>query len=222
MNKQIGNYTVVAELGRGGMGVVYKAREESLQRFVAIKMLGNQLVDNESVALRFMREARAVADLNHPNLVQVFRVDRHEDQPYFVMEYVEGESLKHLIQRERKMQPLRALQILKEVAAGLAAAHAKGVIHRDIKPENIMLTRYGGVKVVDFGIARVDEPGTRLTTTGIGLGTPSYLSPEVCLSQDVDQRSDIFSLGVVLFEMLTGDTPFKSDSPFELMTKVVE
>ena len=222
MSKHIGNYEIVSELGRGGMGVVYKAREESLQRFVAIKMLGNQLVGNESVALRFMREARAVADLNHPNLVQVFRVDRHEDQPYFVMEYVEGEPLKHLIQRENKMQPLRALQILKEVAAGLAAAHDKGVIHRDIKPENIMLTKYGGVKVVDFGIARVEEPGTRLTTTGIGLGTPSYLSPEVCLSQDVDQRSDIFSLGVVLFEMLTGDIPFKSDSPFELMTKVVE
>ncbi|MBL37654.1 MAG: hypothetical protein CMP07_04520 [Xanthomonadales bacterium] len=222
MSKYIGNYEIVSELGRGGMGVVYKAREESLQRFVAIKMLGNQLVDNESVALRFMREARAVADLNHPNLVQVFRVDRHEEQPYFVMEYVEGESLKRLIQREDKMQPLRALQILKEVAAGLAAAHDKGVVHRDIKPENIMLTKYGGVKVVDFGIARVEEPGTRLTTTGIGLGTPSYLSPEVCLSQDVDQRSDIFSLGVVLFEMLTGDTPFKSDSPFELMTKVVE
>jgi len=222
MSKYIGNYEIVSELGRGGMGVVYKAREESLQRFVAIKMLGNQLVDNESVALRFMREARAVADVNHPNLVQVFRVDRHEDQPYFVMEYVEGESLKRLIQREDRMQPLRALQILKEVAAGLAAAHDKGVVHRDIKPENIMLTKYGGVKVVDFGIARVEEPGTRLTTTGIGLGTPSYLSPEVCLSQDVDQRSDIFSLGVVLFEMLTGDIPFKSDSPFELMTKVVE
>lgn len=222
MSKYIGNYEVVSELGRGGMGVVYKAREESLQRFVAIKMLGNQLVDNESVAQRFMREARAVADLNHPNLVQVFRVDRHEEQPYFVMEYVEGQSLKHLIQREDRLQPMRALQILKEVATGLAAAHDKGVIHRDIKPENIMLTKYGGVKVVDFGIARVEEPGTRLTTTGIGLGTPSYLSPEVCLSQDVDQRSDIFSLGVVLFEMLTGEVPFKSDSPFELMTKVVE
>ncbi|MDX1624875.1 MAG: protein kinase [Wenzhouxiangellaceae bacterium] len=223
MAKQIGNYEIISELGRGGMGVVYKAREESLQRYVAIKMLGSQLTDNDTVAERFMREARAVADLNHPNLVQVFRVDRHEDQPYFAMEYVEGESLKALIQREKKMQPMRAVQILKEVANGLAAAHDKGVVHRDIKPENIMLTRYGGVKVVDFGIARMDDDtNTRLTTTGIGLGTPSYLSPEVCLSQDVDGRSDIFSLGVVLFEMLTGDTPFKSDSPFELMTKVVE
>ena len=222
MSKYIGSYEVVAELGRGGMGVVYKAREESLQRFVAIKMLASQLVDNESIALRFMREARAVADLNHPNVVQVFRVDRHEDQPYFVMEYVEGESLKQLIGRENKLQPMRALQILKEVGSGLAAAHDKGVIHRDIKPENIMLTKYGGVKVVDFGIARVEEPGTRLTSTGMGLGTPSYISPEVCLSQDVDQRSDIFSMGVVLFEMLTGDIPFKSDSPFEMMTKVVE
>lgn len=222
MQKQIGPYEIVSELGRGGMGVVYKAREESLDRFVAIKMLGNQLLDNDAVAQRFMREARSVADLNHPNLVQVFRVDRHEDQPYFVMEFVEGDSLKALIQRDRQMQPRRALQILKEVATGLAAAHDKGVIHRDIKPENIMLTKYGGVKVVDFGIARVEDTNTRLTTTGIGLGTPSYLSPEVCLSQEVDQRSDIFSLGVVLFEMLTGDTPFKSDSPFELMTKVVE
>ncbi|MGK7297173.1 MAG: protein kinase domain-containing protein [Candidatus Wenzhouxiangella sp. M2_3B_020] len=222
MSRHIGPFEIVEELGRGGMGVVYKAREESLQRFVAIKMLGHPLVDNDSVVQRFMREARAVADLNHPNLVQVFRVDKHEQQPYFAMEYVEGESLKTLIQRERRMQPTRALQILKEVAMGLAAAHEKGVVHRDIKPENIMLTKYGGVKVVDFGIARVDEPGTRLTTTGVGLGTPSYLSPEVCMSQDVDQRSDIFSLGVVLFEMLTGETPFKSDSPFELMTKVVE
>jgi len=222
MSKYIGNYEVFSELGRGGMGVVYKAREESLNRFVAIKMLGNQLVDNESIVLRFMREARAVADLNHPNVVQVFRVDRHEDQPYFVMEYVEGESLKQLIRRENKLQPMRALQILKEVGNGLAAAHDKGVIHRDIKPENIMLTKYGGIKVVDFGIARIEEPGTRLTSTGMGLGTPSYISPEVCLSQDVDQRSDIFSMGVVLFEMLTGDIPFKSDSPFELMTKVVE
>jgi len=222
MSRYIGDYEIVDELGRGGMGVVYKAREESLQRFVAIKMLGSQLVDNESIALRFMREARAVADLNHPNVVQVFRVDRHEDQPYFVMEYVEGESLKQLIRRENKLQPMRALQILKEVGNGLAAAHDKGVIHRDIKPENIMLTKYGGVKVVDFGIARVEEPGTRLTSTGMGLGTPSYISPEVCLSQDVDQRSDIFSMGVVLFEMLTGDIPFKSDSPFEMMTKVVE
>ena len=222
MSKYIGNYEVVSELGRGGMGVVYKAREESLNRFVAIKMLGNQLVDDESIALRFMREARAVADLNHPNVVQVFRVDRHEDQPYFVMEYVEGDSLKQLIRRENKLQPMRALQILKEVGNGLAAAHDKGVIHRDIKPENIMLTKYGGVKVVDFGIARVEEQGTRLTSTGMGLGTPSYISPEVCLSQDVDQRSDIFSMGVVLFEMLTGDIPFKSDSPFEMMTKVVE
>jgi serine/threonine-protein kinase len=222
MVRTIGPYEIVEELGRGGMGVVYKAREKSLDRFVAIKMLGNQLTEDDSLVQRFLREARAVADLNHPNLVQVFRVDRHEDQPYFAMEYVEGESLKSLIQRERRMQPLRALQILKEVALGLSAAHDKGVVHRDIKPENVMSTRYGGVKVVDFGIARVEEPGTRLTTTGMGLGTPSYLSPEVCLSQDVDQRSDIFSLGVVLFEMLTGETPFQSESPFELMTKVVE
>jgi len=220
--KRIDCYEIVEELGRGGMGVVFKAFEESLNRHVAIKMLGDQLTPDESLAARFMREARAVADLNHPNLVQVFRVDRHEGQPYFVMEYVEGESLKELIQRERQIPTARAFRILNEVGGGLSAAHEKGVVHRDIKPENIMLTRYGGVKVVDFGIARVEEPGTRLTTTGMGLGTPNYLSPEVLLTQEVDQRSDIFSLGVVLFEMLTGDVPFRSESPFEMMTKVVE
>ena len=216
----IGRYEIVSELGRGGMGVVFKAWEESLQRFVAIKMLGDQLTDDESLVTRFLREARAVADLNHPNVVQVFTVDTHDGRPYFAMEYVEGESLTELIRTSRRVDPKRAVRLLKEVATGLGAAHDKGVVHRDIKPDNIMLTKHGGVKVVDFGVAKVEDPNTKLTATGIAVGTPNYVSPEVCLGLEIDKRSDLFSLGVVFYEMLTGDTPFNADSPLEMLTKV--
>jgi len=218
----IGKYEIVSKLGRGGMGVVFKAWEESLQRFVAIKMLGDQLTSDENLVARFLREARSVADLNHPNVVQVFSVDTHEGRPYFAMEFVEGESLTELIRTSQKIEPTRALTLLKEVAYGLSAAHDKGVVHRDIKPDNIMLTRHGGVKVVDFGVARVDDPNTKLTATGMAVGTPNYISPEVCLGLDVDQRSDLFSMGVVLYEMLTGEMPFDADSPLEMMTNVVQ
>jgi len=220
--KTIGKYEIVSELGRGGMGVVFKAWEDSLQRFVAIKMLGDQLTDDENLVARFLREARSVADLNHPNVVQVFAVDTHEGRPYFAMEYVEGDSLSELIRTSRKIDPKRAITLVKEVASGLSAAHDKGVVHRDIKPDNIMLTKHGGVKVVDFGVARVDDPNTKLTATGMAVGTPNYISPEVCLGLDVDKRSDLFSMGIVFYEMLTGNTPFTADSPLEMMTNVVK
>jgi serine/threonine-protein kinase len=204
------------------MGVVFKAWEESLQRFVAIKMLGDALTDDENLVARFLREARSVADLNHPNIVQVFAVDTHEGRPYFAMEFVEGQSLSELIRSSQRIEPKRAVTLLGQVASGLSAAHDKGVVHRDIKPDNIMLTRHGGVKVVDFGVARVDDPNTKLTATGMAVGTPNYISPEVCLGLDVDKRSDLFSMGVVLYEMLTGETPFNADSPLEMMTNVVQ
>ena len=217
----IGRYEIVSELGRGGMGVVYKAWEDSLQRFVAIKMLGDQLTHDEIVVQRFLREAKAVADLNHPNVVQVFTVDTHEGRPYFAMEYVEGESLTELIHTAKRVDPKRAVKLLRETAAGLAAAHAKGVVHRDIKPDNIMLTKHGGVKVVDFGVAKIDDPDSKLTATGMAVGTPNYISPEVCLGKGVDARSDLFSLGIVFYEMLAGVSPFNADSPIAMMTAVV-
>lgn len=217
----IGKYEIVTELGRGGMGVVYKAWEESLRRHVAIKMLGDRLTQDEAVVTRFMREARSVADLNHPNVIQVFAVDTHEGKPYFAMEYIEGQSLSSLIEQEGKLKPGRALAILKEIASGLSAAHNKGVVHRDIKPDNIMLTGHGGVKVLDFGIAQLEDQNSKLTGTGMAIGTPNYVSPEVCLAQHVDNRSDLFSLGVVFYEMLTGDKPFEADSPLQMMTNVV-
>lgn len=222
MAKTIGPYEIVGELGRGGMGVVYKAWEERLDRHVAIKMLADQYCDDETVVARFMREARAVASVHHPNIVQVFSVDNHEGRPYIVMEYVDGESLGDFIQREQKLPPRSAVSLLREAASGLAAVHARGVVHRDVKPANLMLGHGGGVKVVDFGIARIENPDAALTATGMAMGTPAYLSPEVCLAKSVDQRSDIFSLGVVLYEMLTGKTPFSASSPLELMSKVVE
>jgi len=218
----IGKFDITAELGRGGMGVVYKAWEDSLQRFVAIKMLGDQLTQDENVKQRFLREARAVADLNHPNVVQVFTVDTYEGRPYFAMEYVEGESLTDLIHTSNRVNPKRAAQIIKEAASGLAAAHAKDVIHRDIKPDNIMLTKHGGVKVVDFGIAKMKDTDAKLTASGMMVGTPNYISPEVCLGHEVDARSDIFSLGIVFYEMLAGTTPFNADSPIAMMTAVVQ
>lgn len=217
----IGKYEIVTELGRGGMGVVYKAWEESLRRHVAIKMLGDRLTQDEAVVTRFMREARSVADLNHPNVIQVFAVDTHEGKPYFAMEYIEGQSLSSLIEEQGKLSPRRAVKILSEVASGLSAAHNKGVVHRDIKPDNIMLTEHGGVKVLDFGIAQLEDQNSKLTGTGMAIGTPNYVSPEVCLAQDVDNRSDLFSLGVVFYEMLTGDKPFEADSPLQMMTNVV-
>ena len=141
----IGKYEIVSELGRGGMGVVYKAWEASLKRFVAIKMLSDRPSDDPALAARFLREAQAVADLNHPNVVQVFAVDTHEGRPYFVMEYVEGDSLGKLINAPERMETALAVRLVSEIAAGLGAAHDKGVIHRDIKPDNIMLTKHGGV-----------------------------------------------------------------------------
>lgn len=220
-NEVIGKYEIVTELGRGGMGVVYKAWEESLRRHVAIKMLGDRLTQDEAVVTRFMREARSVADLSHPNVIQVFAVDTHEGKPYFAMEYIEGQSLSSLIEQEGKLKPGRALAILKETASGLSAAHNKGVVHRDIKPDNIMLTEHGGVKVLDFGIAQLEDQNSKLTGTGMAIGTPNYVSPEVCLAQEVDNRSDLFSLGVVFYEMLTGDKPFEAESPLQMMTNVV-
>ncbi len=220
--KTIGKYDIVSELGRGGMGVVYKAWEDSLQRYVALKMLGDQLTDDETLVERFLREARAVADLNHPNIVQVFAVDMFDNRPYFAMEYVEGESLKQKIHSAPGMKPVQAAELIREAAIGLAAAHAKDVVHRDIKPDNIMITKHGGVKVVDFGIAKVDGGDHTLTATGVMVGTPNYISPEVCLGQKVDARSDIFSLGIVFYEMLAGKTPFQANSPIELMSAVVK
>ena len=222
MKTRLGHYDIVAELGRGGMGVVYKGHESSLNRYVAIKVLADSLAHDEGVKERFLREARSMAALNDPHIIQIYFIGEDEGQTYFVMEFVEGESLGTLLKREHKVAVGPAAKIIYQTALGLATAHDKGVIHRDIKPGNLMVSSRGTIKIADFGIALSNQDlSKKLTSTGEFVGTPGYLSPEVCLGKVVDQRSDIFSLGIVLFEMLAGRMPFTDESPLGLMLEVV-
>ena len=223
MKQQLGHYDIVAELGRGGMGVVYKGYETSLNRYVAIKVLADSLAHDESVKERFLREARSMAALNDPHIIQIYFIGDDAGQTYFVMEFVDGESLGSLLKHAGKLKPEQAAKIIYQTAQGLATAHDKGVIHRDIKPGNLMITSRGSVKIADFGIAlKTQDFSKKLTSTGEFVGTPGYLSPEVCLGKPVDQRSDIFSLGIVLFECLAGRMPFTDESPLGLMLEVVK
>ncbi len=223
MKTHLGHYDIVSELGRGGMGVVYKGYETSLNRYVAIKVLADSLAHDASVKERFLREARSMASLNDPHIIQIYFIGDDEGQTFFVMEFVDGESLGSVLKRESKLKPEQAAKIIYQTAMGLSTAHDRGVIHRDIKPGNLMLTARGSVKIADFGIALTTQDfSKKLTSTGEFVGTPGYLSPEVCLGKPVDQRSDIFSLGIVLFECLAGRMPFTDESPLGLMLEVVK
>ena len=225
MKTHLGHYEIVSELGRGGMGVVYKAFEPALNRHVAIKELSPSLAHDPQLVERFLREARSMAALSDPHIIQIFYIgtDEATSQPFFAMEYVEGDSLSTILKRDGKLGVDNALKILHQTAQGLATAHDRGVIHRDIKPGNLMLSLRGQVKIADFGIALTTaDISKKLTSTGEFVGTPGYLSPEVCLGKPVDQRSDIFSLGIVLFEMLSGRIPFSDESPLGLMLEVVK
>ena len=221
MSQLIGSYEVLSELGRGGMGVVYKAFEPKLKRVVALKMLNEGIAHQPGLVERFYREAHAMATLSDPHVVQIYAVGDHQGQPFFVMEYIDGESLGGRLKRER-MSVRDARKVLMQAANGLQSAHEQGLIHRDIKPGNLMLTQKGSVKVTDFGIALAEGTGERLTGTGGIIGTPGYLSPEACLGEPLDARTDIFALGVVFYEMLTGRLPFDDKSPYALMAAVVQ
>ncbi|ANB19401.1 serine/threonine-protein kinase [Dokdonella koreensis] len=222
MKQRVGHYDIVAELGRGGMGVVYKGFEAALNRYVAIKVLADSLADDPAVRERFLREARSMAALNDPHIIQIHAIGEDAGHPYFVMEFVEGESLGSLLKREGRLTLEQSLKVIHQTASGLATAHDRGVVHRDIKPGNLMVSSRGAIKIADFGIALSNHDlSKKLTTTGEFVGTPGYLSPEVCLGKPVDRRSDIFSLGIVLFEMLTGKMPFTDESPLGLMLEVV-
>ncbi|MBK8285472.1 MAG: serine/threonine protein kinase [Ahniella sp.] len=222
MRSQVGHYEVVCELGRGGMGVVYKGYESALNRYVAIKTLSESLSHDESVKERFLREARSMAQLNDAHIIQIYFIGEDDGQPFFAMEFVEGESLSSLLKRDLKLSPEQAAKVIHQTAMGLAVAHDKGVVHRDIKPANLMLTMRGQIKIADFGIALAQHDfSKKLTATGEFVGTPGYLSPEVCLGKVVDLRSDVFSLGIVFFEMLTGRMPFTDESPLGLLLEVV-
>lgn len=223
MKERLGHYEIVAELGRGGMGVVYKGYEPALTRYVAIKELSPALAHDHNLVERFLREARSMAALNDPHIIQVYFIGQENNQPFFAMEFVEGESLSQLVKREGRLPIADVLKILLQTARGLQTAHERGVVHRDIKPANLMLDLRGRVKIADFGIALArQEFDAKLTGTGEFVGTPGYLSPEICLGKAVDARSDLFALGIVMFEALTGRLPFSDESPLKLMLDVVQ
>lgn len=225
-------YEVLEVLGGGGMGVVYKAKHLLMHRTVAIKMLLPEVVASETALARFQQEAQAASSLSHPNILTVFDFGQTTDgKPYLVMDFLEGKSLAEILQDEDYLPVERAVPIFIQISAGLAHAHGKGVIHRDLKPANIMLVNFEGtgdfVKIVDFGIAKMlPRPGedgqpVELTHTGQIFGSPLYMSPEQCRGTGLDARSDIYSLGCVLYRVMSGESPFLGQDALEAMFKQV-
>ncbi|HEY2771012.1 MAG TPA: protein kinase [Solirubrobacteraceae bacterium] len=215
-----GRYRLEARIGAGGMSTVYRATDGTLERSVAIKLMNREVATDSDQLERFRREARAVAQLSHPHIVGVIDAGEDENRPYIVFEYVEGETLKERIRRLGRLPVAEAVAYAIEIARALGAAHARHIVHRDVKPQNVLIDEEGSAKVTDFGIARtLDEEG--LTADGRVLGTTDYVSPEQALGQHVTGQSDLYSLGIVLYEMLTGEVPFKGDSQVAVAMKHV-
>ena len=218
----LGKYRVLEALGRGGMAQVYRAYHPQLDRYVAVKVLRSDLVEQQEFLERFRREAHAVSGLRHANVVQVFDFDQQDDLYYMVMELLEGDTLRarldaHRVAGERIPLP-EAVRVLAEALDGLEYAHGEGIIHRDIKPANLMLTRKGQAVLTDFGIAQI-VGATQYTVSGALMGTLNYMAPEQGLRGECDARSDIYSLGIVMYELLTGHTPFDADTPLAILMK---
>jgi serine/threonine-protein kinase len=221
--EQIGRYVVQATLGRGAMGVIYKAHDPVIDRTIAIKLVHADLLDGEDrtdYVARFRGEAQAAGRCSHPNVVAVYDFAMHGENPYLAMEFIDGVTLSQIEKDGRRFSTPEIIDLMGQMLDGLGAAHALGVVHRDIKPANVMLTAQGRVKVTDFGISRIDT--SVLTGAGAVLGTPSYMSPEQCRGEAVDARSDLFSAGVVLFELVTGRKPFTGASQHELWRKLLD
>jgi serine/threonine protein kinase len=219
--KKLGRYEIISEIGQGAMGVVYKAVDPLIERTVAIKTIKLDLSKEElaSFEARFYREAQSAGRLNHPNIVTIYDVGKSDDIAYMAMEFLEGNSLSETLNSHTPIPLDTIADIAAQVADGLAYAHENGIVHRDIKPANIMIVRDGVAKITDFGIAQMPT-GSR-TLAGTMLGSPKYMSPEQVIGQSVDGRSDIFSLGVVLYEMLTGESPFSGDNISTIMYRIL-
>ncbi|MCI0407755.1 MAG: serine/threonine protein kinase [Acidobacteria bacterium] len=218
---RMGPYEIRGIIGTGGMGVVYQGWDERLNRSVAVKTLKPELAKEPAFCERFLREARAVASLSHPNVTQIYYIGEEEGRPFFAMEFLEGKPLDALLREEGKLASSRAAELIRQAALGLKAAAARGVIHRDIKPSNLVLTKEGVLKVTDFGLAKMVVADSGLTLTGEVLGSPNYLAPEQASGAAADLRSDIYSLGATLYELLTGRPPFDGPTPVSIILKHV-
>ena len=217
IEQTVGHYVILEEIGRGGMGVVYKAQDTSLDRFVALKFLPQHLAASGQDKERFIQEAKAASAINHPNICTIHAVGEHQGQLFIVMEYVDGQTL---AERKRSISQKQAIEVAIQIADGLAAAHEKGIVHRDIKPENIMMRKDGIVQIMDFGLAKLAGV-SRITKEGSTMGTAGYMSPEQVQGLEVDHRTDIFSLGVLLYELLGGELPFKGVHETAMMYEIV-
>ena len=213
MISNLGRYEIIGELGQGAMGIVYKAKDPLIDRTLAIKTISLNLAmdEKDEYEQRFYQEAKAAGRLSHPNIVTVYDVGKSGDVAYIAMEFLEGRELRDVLNEGKRMPITQVIDIVRQVALGLAYAHEYGIVHRDVKPSNIMVVRDGHIKITDFGIARMAS-STVQTQAGVVLGSPKYMSPEQVLGKAIDQRSDIFSLGVMLYEMLAGQPPFAGDT----------
>ncbi len=219
--KFLGPYEIRDKIGQGGMGVVYRAYERNLDREVAIKVLPREVSSNEKYIDRFLRESKAAAKIEHPNIVTIYGAGVDEGDYYLAMQLVKGKTLAKIVREEGVLPWKEALEVIRQAASALHVAHQKGIIHRDIKPDNIMIEQSGIVKVMDFGLAKGAVFDSKITESGVYLGTPEYSSPEQCETLEVDARADIYSLGVVLYEMLSGTVPHKAETPLSLFKKIV-
>ncbi|HZV03286.1 MAG TPA: protein kinase [Planctomycetota bacterium] len=219
--RRFDDFQLEKKIGQGGMGEVYRARQISLDRPVAVKVLTRGLASQPGFVERFRREAKAAANIVHPHVIQIYAYGIANEMPYFAMEYVEGEDLQQRTRRLKRLPMEEIVDTMIAVASALAAAHEKNLIHRDVKPSNVMIDRQGNVKVMDFGLAKAASTDGSLTQSGVIMGTPNYLSPEQGRGDSIDGRSDLYSLGVMMYELLAGDLPFRADTPAGLIFKHV-